>query len=33
MANDDAMTTGCGCLLMAIAFVLVAGAFRACVGG
>lgn len=32
MADDNAITEGCGCVLMAIAFVLIAAAFRACGG-
>ncbi len=29
---DDSIESGCGCLLMAIAFMIVAAAFKACVG-
>ena len=32
MADQDSIQTGCGCLMMAIAFLIVAAAFRACVG-
>ncbi len=30
--SDDAVSTGCGCVLLALALLLVALAFRACVG-
>ena len=33
MADQDSIQTGCGCLMMAIAFLIVSAAFRACVGG
>lgn len=32
MANEDSVSAGCGCLLVAIAFAIVAAALKSCLG-